>query len=160
MTLPLKSMIAAGLISIAAFSPISVNAMPFDGDAGFSQEMHKGKKGKKMLKRMARYLDLTEEQVTQIKAIRTQSKADGEALRESMKAFKSEAKMLKDSEVFDEQAFNELYQKYNDTFASIALLKAKTRHEIFYVLTAEQQEKWQSFKEKRKQKRLEKRNAN
>ena len=158
--LSFKSIAVAGLISLTALASYHVSALPFGGEAGFSQGMHKGKK---VLKRMARYLALTDEQLSEIKTIKAQSKTEGETLKEqmlSLQQFKDEAKLLKDNEVFDEQAFTELYQKHSDTFASMALLRAKTKHQIFHVLTPEQQEKWQEAKEKRRQKRLEKRHAN
>ena len=113
----------------------------------------KGHHGAKMLKKMKRYLELSDEQVTQIKTIRSQSKSDNETLRTQLKAFKEQVKSQQVASEFDEAAFIASYQQYQDTFAQLAMQKAKTRHAIFQVLTSEQQAKWQAFQEKRKARR-------
>ncbi|REL31494.1 Spy/CpxP family protein refolding chaperone [Thalassotalea euphylliae] len=115
--------------------------------------MKQGQHGVKMLRKMARYLDLSDEQVAQIKEIRRQSKTENEPLRTAMKAFKTEVKNQQSGSEFDETAFSATYLQYQETFAQLALQKAKTRHAIFQVLTPEQQTKWQAFQEKRKARR-------
>ncbi|MFD2165543.1 Spy/CpxP family protein refolding chaperone [Thalassotalea euphylliae] len=122
-----------------------------DSDGVRHDKHHSAKK----MRFMARYLDLSEEQKTQIKAIKEDSKAEGEAVREQVKNFREQVQALKDSPVFDEAAFTALYSQYQDTFAQAALIKAKTRHAMYYVLTEEQQQKWDEFQESRKGKRAE-----
>lgn len=115
--------------------------------------MKQGHHGAKLLKKMARHLDLSDEQIAQIKEIRRQSKIDNEPLRTEIKAFKAQVKSQQVMSDFDEVAFIASYEQYQTVFAQLALNKAKTRHAIFHVLTQDQQAKWQAFKEKRKARR-------
>jgi len=117
----------------------SVNAsnsdMAFDSPIDHQRNMHK-------VKRMAKALSLSEQQQVQIKAIKRQAKEESQSLRVSMKQFKIAEKKLLQTETFNEQAFSELHEAYQPTFAQIALTKVKIKHAIFNVLTEEQQEKW------------------
>lgn len=147
----IKNIVLAAVTTGVLMVP-AVNAQPMGDRFGDSPKM-----AKKMLKHMKRKLDLTDEQVAQIKAIREQSKVDGETLREAKKAFHEQVITLKDSATFDEAAFVSAYNQYQQTFADMALLKAKTRHAIYHVLTEEQQAKMEEMKEKRAERKAEKR---
>lgn len=149
----IKKIVLAAVTSGVLLAP-AVNAAPIFED---ENPMTRSHKGAKMMKKMARYLALSEQQITQIKEIKQQSRAEGEVLRDTMKAFKEQVKALKNSAEFDEQAFTAIYAQYQDTFAQMALQKAKSRHAVYQVLTEEQRAKWQAFKEKRKAKRRGKR---
>lgn len=156
----IKVITLAGILSLTTLAPAYVNAAPeFAGESAGFEMKRGGKGGHKMLKRMARYLDLSEAQIDQIKAIKTQARTEHQTLRASMQSYFEEAKALKDQAVFDETAFNITYEKYNDTFKQIALAKAKTKHAIYYVLTAEQRVKWDEKMAERKAKREQKRQA-
>jgi periplasmic protein CpxP/Spy len=109
----------------------------------------KGKHKHRMAK-MAKALGLTEEQKTAIKDIREQAKSEKSVLTEQLSSFKNAAKGLMSKEEFDESAFLNLKNQHQETFTQLALLKAKTRHAIRQVLTPEQQEKADKFREKRK----------
>lgn len=102
--------------------------------------MHQAMKHK--MKRMAKFLSLNEEQKIQIKEIKIQAKEQHKVLRTSMKQFRVEKQKLVQAEQFDEQAFNALQDAYQPIFSQLALLRVKTKHAIFNVLTVEQQEKW------------------
>lgn len=115
--------------------------------------VHDSKHTHKRMKRMAKHLELTDSQIEQIKSIKSGVKANSTDLRSQMKSFKEQIKSLIDASTFDEQAFNAAYLQYQDTFAQLALNKAKTRHAMYQVLTTEQQEKWQTFMENKKEKR-------
>lgn len=146
---PVKTIVSISAVCAAlAFTSMSgayasSNDFALDGQ-GYHQ------KGKHMMKRMTKALSLTESQQTQIKAIKTQAKEQHDVLRESMKKFKEAEKPLLQAETFDEQAYVALHTSYQDTFAQMALTRAKTKHAIFNVLTAEQQAKWISKMDKRK----------
>ena len=101
---------------------------------------------------MTKALSLSDQQQAQIKAIKQANKTENEALKGSMKAFKMAEKSLIQAKVFDEQAYLALRNHYQQTFAQIALSKAKTKHAVFNVLTPEQQEKWMKIMKKRKKK--------
>jgi len=114
----------------------------------FMQGMnHQGGKGKKSIKKMIKVLGLSESQQVQIKAIRAQAKGENIALRFEMKAYKHGVKALIQAKEFDEQAFIALHSNNQKNYAEIALKKAKMRHAILQILTAEQRVKWQAFME-------------
>ncbi len=104
----------------------------------------------KHIKRMTKKLNLSEEQIKEIKAIQKESKEGSGDLFVEMKLFKGKVKGLFEQVDFDEQAFLLLHQEYQPTFTALALEKAKTRHAMFNILTGEQKEKWLSMKKSRK----------
>lgn len=143
----------AGMLAVPAYS-YAMNDGEQASDCQKMQE-HKGKrfKGKhsqhKQLKKMARYLDLTAEQKSEIKDIFTAAKSNRNVEKQAMNDFKLEVKALVQADTFDEQAFKNLHSAHQVQIQNVALEKAKVKHQIFNVLTPEQQEKWLEFKEKR-----------
>jgi len=116
------------------------------------QENSKRKHGmKRHFKKMARHLELTLEQKTSIKAIFKELKSERVAIQESMVGFRQQVKSLMDSAAFDDQAFSELHSQYQTQFAGAALFKAKSKHAMMQILTAEQREKLVTFKGKRRE---------
>jgi Spy/CpxP family protein refolding chaperone len=97
-------------------------------------------------KKMARRLDLSDEQRAQAKVIHQEAKKSRLALKESMKTFHQQSKTLTMEDSFNEQAFIALQVEYQDTFAQMALIKAKTKHSFMMILTEEQREKMKSHK--------------
>ncbi len=145
----------SALCAVMAVSGIT-SANAYGSDVALDSPFHH-KKSKHMIKRMVKVLSLSEQQQVQIKVIKTQAKEQSEVLRDSMKKFKEAEKLLLQAESFDESAFTALQASYQQTFAKIALTRAKTKHAIFNVLTTEQQEKWLLVMEERKEKRHKKR---
>ncbi len=140
------------LCAAMAFSSISsVNAAGYD--LAFDSPRHHQKGGEHRMKRMIKALELSEQQQVQIKAIRNQAKAQRKILHDSIKQFRTEAKVLVQAETFDEQAFVALQGAYQPSFEQAGLAKAKTKHAIFNVLTTEQQNKWSTIMAKRQEKR-------
>jgi Spy/CpxP family protein refolding chaperone len=119
-----------------------------------TKQLKKDKKHPMMrqFKKMAKHLQLSDEQKVQVKAIFEQAKMSSKAQRESMKGFKEQVKSLMGSSTFDDKAFNELYAKYQTKFTEMALLKAKNKHAILQVLSSEQREKFMKFKMRSKMK--------
>ena len=117
---------------------------------------HQGKRGfmKRHFKKMARMLDLTEEQRESIRDIFEQAKAEGEVHKESMKLYREQVKTLTQQTVFDQEAFTELHESFEPTRANIALAKAKTRHSIAAVLTEEQKDKLEEMPKRGRDKGL------
>lgn len=141
MTKPTKTILStvAVCIVIAFASIASVNASDNDIAANAPIE-HQGKKHK--MKRMTKALSLSEQQQVQIKAIKKQAKEKSHTLRVSMKQFKIAEKKLLQTKSFNDDAYSDLYEVYQPIFAQIALIRVKSRHAVFNVLTEEQQEKW------------------
>jgi protein CpxP len=156
-TKPMKTIVSIStMCAVLAFASVS-NANVSEDNVDSKSHKHHQKserhhKGRNMMKKMGKYLDLSDEQKTQIKSIRTQAKAQHEPLRVEMKQFKEAEKLLLQAKVFDEAAYITLHTSYQPTFSQASLAKAQTKNAIFNVLTAEQQVKWVSKMEKRKDK--------
>jgi len=148
------SNLLTGIVIVASVTTTAVIAQPLmsasegiDSVAPLSHD-ETGHKQKRMLKRMARHLALTDEQVTQIKTIRSEAKAARDANKSVMEEFRSQIKSLMTNESFDEAAFMALHTQYQAALTEQAMLRAKTKHAIFQVLTEEQQAKAQAMRKK------------
>lgn len=142
------------LCAVMALSNVAnASNLGHGADHGSPKHHQKSKdhRGSKM-KRMIRALSLSEQQQVQIKAIKSQAKVQHNSMRDSMKEYRSKAKTLIQTEKFDEPAFVALQAAYQASFEQLGLAKAKTKHAIFNVLTTEQQSKWLTMMEKRKEK--------
>lgn len=103
----------------------------------------------KKLAKLTRKLGLSESQQAEFKALKSEEKAQMESLKPAMKAFREQVKTLMSADSFDEQAFIQLQASNQDIFASMALVKAKSKFALKSVLTKEQLEKFRSMKHKR-----------
>jgi protein CpxP len=143
------------LITTLVFVPYASAAVEQAG----TKHSHEGNKAKgerkhhmmQKFKKMARFLQLSEEQRTEVKTIFAQVKIDKTNHREVINDFKDQVKHLMNTPTFDEKAFTELHQQYQPQFSAAALLKAKTRHALFQILTEEQKVKLAEKKDKRHQ---------
>jgi len=117
------------------------------------QKMHK-KMMRKRFKRMAHQLALTSEQRQQMKDILKNAKADREKYQPMMQAFHQAMQTLLTADTFDEQAILALKDNYKSTFEQLALIKAKSRFDMFAMLTDEQKDKWLAMQQKRHEKRM------
>lgn len=151
--------IVVSLFTGLMFASVSMADGDSRGDTQRHMASYEGEffKNKSVFKKMARHLELTDAQKQEMKAIKLAAKEQNKSLRDSLKQFRSEMKTLTQADVFDEHAFTALYNAYQPSLAQAALAKAKTKNAIYQVLTAEQKQQWQSFMEKRKQKRANKR---
>ena len=149
MTQPTKTIFSTIAICIViAFASIaavnaSENDTAFDSPKGYGHKNH--------MQRMTKHLSLNEEQQIEIRAIKTQAKEQHQILRVSMKKFKIAEKKLLQTEVFDEQGFNALYEAYQPIFKELALIRVKSKQAVFNVLTADQQVKWLKIVEHKKE---------
>ena len=106
-----------------------------------TEEGKKGvKKGKRKGNKLKR-LDLTEVQFMAFKAIKTEAKASGEEIKANLKGYKQAERALIYNTGFDAQTWQTLHSQYQADFLAMALLKAKTKHDIWNQLTPEQQAK-------------------
>ena len=136
------------LSTLLLFTSVSSAAVSEDGLV-IEPPNHHHKSGH-MMKRMASYLDLTDLQKSELKAIKKQGKVANKSLHDELKQFKEAQKILMQAEEFDEQAYLALHASYQPTFTQLALTKAKTKHALFNVLTTAQQQKWLQKKTQRK----------
>lgn len=109
---------------------------------------------KHLMKKMARKLDLSDEQQAEIKKIYRAAKEKKIENKSWLKNYRQQVKQLMLAETFDEQAFLNLRQEYNDNFTNMELSKVKTKHAIAQVLTPEQRKKWQSFRQHKKMRKM------
>lgn len=145
-----KLLMASALMMGVALSPMTTSAEEVTKPSvEQGQKMKKGGKAHKHFRKMAKYLQLTQEQKAEIKSIREGMKAGNEAQREQMQAYQTELKALVASNNFTDANFEALYDKYEDTFQQKELRKAQMKNAIFQVLTDEQKVKWESFKGKK-----------
>ena len=84
-------------------------------------------------------LTLTDEQKTVIKTIKQQAKAQNTQTKQQEMAFRQAERALIASAAFNESAYQALQANYQDEHLQHALLMAKTRHDIWNVLSTEQQ---------------------
>ena len=96
------------------------------------------RKGKRKGNRLKR-LDLTEEQLIAVDVIKTAAKTNGEATKVKLKTYKQAERVLVQSTDFNAEAWQTLNNEYQTDFLAMAILKAKTRHDIWNLLTPEQQ---------------------
>lgn len=106
--------------------------------------------GKDKMQHLVRKLNLNVEQQVKIKAIVQQQKANGEANRETMRAFRDQMESLLSAAIFNDDAFTSLHNQYQPQLAEAALQRAKTHHAILQVLDASQQEKFKRMKQRGK----------
>lgn len=108
----------------------------------------KGKRKPNMLKR----LGLTEEQLAAVQMIKTAAKASGEETQAKLKTYKQAERALIHSTDFNTEAWQALSNEYQSDFLAMAVLKLKTKHDIWNLLTplqqAEAEEKLKSKKGK------------
>lgn len=143
--------ILSSILTVVVFA-LSVSSMTFSNQANaveaFAGKSHMGKQDHRQFKRMAKYLELTDEQKEQFKTLKVQSETDRSLIKEKLKSYKEQVKVLISATDFDEQGFAQLHSTYQDTFAEAAMLRAKHKHQMMQILTPEQQEKAKEMKEK------------
>lgn len=136
-----KLLIAAALIA----QPIFLQTL--------SANEFRGEPRGHMMYKMARHLDLTEQQQLDIKAIMDNARSERGQNLAAMENFREQMKAITSADEFDEAAFLALKETNEPMFEAMALSKAKTRHSIFKLLTDEQREKFLQMKEQKMGKR-------
>ena len=141
----ISSVLAMSLTSASASAFINGLALEHNQD-GSKHSQKSERFMQKKFKKMARYLDLTDEQREQAKVIHKDAKTNSLVLKESLKSFHQQSKVLTMEDSFNEQAFIDLQSEYQETFAQMALIKAKSKNSFMKILTEEQREKVKSHK--------------
>lgn len=95
-------------------------------------------------------LAFTDEQKAAFEEIKTQNKAIAAELHEKLKAYKQAERELVKSTEFNAESWLALNSEYKNDFLAMAVLKAKSKHEKWNVMTPEQQAQMLVAKENRK----------
>lgn len=105
----------------------------------------------KKLAKMARFLELNQDQKEQIKAIFKDAKQERMTMKSSNLTYREQTKNLMENATFDEEAFTSMFKENQEKIMAKALMKAKFKHAIYQVLTDEQREKMAKLRKKGKQ---------
>lgn len=97
-----------------------------------------------------KHLNLSAEQYADIATIKATAKPDIQENKAKIKAFKQAERQLIQSTNFSAEAWQALWEQYQDDFAKRMLLKTKEQHDVWNVLTPEQQTKAKGKRNKKK----------
>jgi protein CpxP len=128
------TMLVTGILSGMAFA--DRGNMPSFEDRQDRMEM----KHEKRMDAMADVLDLSEAQQEQISAIHEKERAEKEGSMQQMREDHEQMRTLLESDTFDENAIRSLANIQAILKTEMFVSRAKVKHEIFQLLTAEQQE--------------------
>lgn len=148
LTQPFKvSVLALALAGTSMLSAnVSANELTTENTVKEQHQHHKKAHHKKSMAKMFKRLGLSEEQKSQMKTLKEESKAEKAQYESELVAYHEKRKALMSAEAFDEAGFSNLNAEYQNTFAQLALLKAKTKFAMKSVLTEEQIAKLEKFK--------------
>lgn len=102
---------------------------------------HKGKNCEHRMQKMTEKLGLSDEQATQIKAIKEKYQPQKQQLRSDMKALRASLREVMKNEPMDAARIEEIAQQMGQLKTQKIILKSKKVNEINQVLTAEQRAK-------------------
>ena len=137
----LKSLLATSIVA-GSVGLMVMSASAYAHEQEYHHRAHQ-------IKRMLRGLDLTVEQRQDIKQIMRQTKEDVKLYREDAKLARQDIKSLVQQGSWDAQAAEDAIDASAELKAKMGLQRAETKHQIWSLLTAEQQEKWVNRMEKR-----------
>lgn len=140
-----KLLIASALMAGITLMPMTASAGKHGGTGDGINAKKIGFDVQKNYKRMAKHLNLSKEQKSEVKAIHEKHRSSNEAQRVSMQAYQAEVKALIASGNFTDASFSDIYNKYEDELEQKALRKAQVKNEVYQVLTDEQKVKWKNY---------------
>jgi Spy/CpxP family protein refolding chaperone len=100
------------------------------------------------------YLDLTDAQQTQIKAILTKEKATLQPLTQQLGQTHAQLRQLEEGPTFDEAKVRALASQQSQSMIDLVVEKARMKNEMIQVLTADQKAKLQKMEARREQRFL------
>lgn len=143
--------------------PVAISIVTVLAAIGFSQTAvttrdtgHRGRHFGRMLGISARYLDLTDEQKTQMKDIMTKEKPTIQPLIQQVAQNRQQMRQLESAGTFDETKVRSLATQQSQTMAELMVQRARIKSELMQVLTPDQKIKMGAF-EARKEARLQRR---
>ena len=143
---------------------IILSAFVFMGLAVSSSVMAKHSHGAKNMYRLllsdraAEFVDLTESQREQIKAIAKAEKALVKSFKAEHKENRQAMKEMVQAPTFDEQGFRDALAVNQAQRTELAVTKAKNKNKVWNLLTEEQQQKVVELKDKIRKKMKKRRN--
>ena len=143
----LKYLALALLLATLAISP----AFAKPGQCGKAYENSEQQATR--LEHLKERLDLTAQQETEIKEILATSKERNKALREEKRTTRKELRGIASADTLDESRLRELVRKQSDQRADMMIAKHATRTRINQVLSSEQQEQHEAFRQQRQERR-------
>ena len=143
----LKYLTLALLLSTLAITP----AFAKPGQCGKAYENSEQQATR--LEHLKERLDLTAQQETEIKEILATSKERNKALREEKRTTRKELREISKADTLDESRLRELVRKQSDQRADMMIAKHATRTRINQVLSSEQQEQHEAFRQQRQERR-------
>jgi Spy/CpxP family protein refolding chaperone len=143
----LKHLTLALLLVTLAITP----AFAKPGQCGKAFE--NGEQQATRLEHLKERLDLTAQQEAEIKEILASTKAKHEALHEEKRVTREELREISRADTLDESRLRELVRKQSDQRADMMIAKHATRTRINQVLTPEQQEQHEAFRQQRQERR-------
>ena len=102
------------------------------------------------LERMASHLELSTEQLTQIRAIIDDARPSLRAYRDQLRDNRQQWRQINEADSVDEQALQALANEKGDLMASMMVERSQLQRAIRAVLTAEQKEKMSQMKKRHK----------
>lgn len=102
--------------------------------------MRDGKGGGRYLAKMARVLDLTEDQQSRIRAIVDEERTKTAPLRQQMMEYRDQLRQLMQADTLDETAVRTLAEQKAAVGTELTLSRARTQNHILAQLTPEQRE--------------------
>ena len=143
----LKYLTLALLLATLAITP----AFAKPGQCGKAYENNEQQATR--LEHLKERLDLTAQQETEIKEILAASKERNKALHEEKRTTRKELREIFRADTLDESRIRELVRKQSDQRADMMIAKHATRTRINQVLSSEQQEQHEAFRQQRQERR-------
>ena len=137
---------SVGLVTMVSAKPFSDGPGCGRGSHQAGQGQHDRSKGRYM-KRLARRLNMTDEQRADIEAILGNSRDQMAGLRDEMRANRAQIRDLTRLSGFDEDAIRGAADKQGDLKAEMIVLRARQRAEMRALLTDEQRAQLDDMRE-------------
>lgn len=119
---------------------------------------HKGAKShsqktNKRIQKLAKQLNLTDEQQQMIANNMKASIEKMKATKQQLQSIRHQIKQLQQQGYFDDNIIKKLARQQGDAVTKLTMLRLQSRQFVFSVLTPEQREKYKAIQKKRAQKR-------
>ena len=152
----MKKQLGVGILSLALLAPTA--ALACGGGKGHGHRAHRGKRGAHF-KKMISQLNLSDAQKSQVAALRTQNKAERQALRGQLRNAKTQLRSLLQTQSPNEPAVMAQMQTVNDLRFKMKKLRVKSMLQFQQLLTPAQQAQLAQLKQARRAKWKAKRKA-
>lgn len=113
---------------------------------GMTYEQHE-ERMENHLEKMVVILDLTDQQKDQLENLFEKKWQDRQSMRTEMQASRESLREYKQGKEFNESEFRAIAQKHADLKTEMMVQRAKTKQQLFAVLTPEQQQKAEQLRD-------------